>query len=151
MSDIVLIIIFAGGLLAMAVELFLPGAVVGTAGFLASVGAIVFAFVHGQNVLGGVMLVVLIAFIPIFFVLWKNVLGRFMAITESEVGYVSGTLVNESLLGKEGVTVTSLHPTGIATIDDRRYDVVTRGEMLEKGDRVKVIDVTGNRIVVKKT
>ena len=39
---------------------------------------------------------------------------------------------------------------GIAHLNDKRYDVVTRGEMLGKGSRVKVIEVSGNRVVVKK-
>ena len=150
MEDMAIILIFAAGLLAMLVELFLPGAIIGTSGFLAAVGSIVFAFVKGQHVLGGVLILVLLAFIPLFFVLWKHVLGRFMALTDSETGYASGTLVNDSLLGKEGVAESSLRPSGIATIEDRRYDVVTRGEMLTKGDRIRIIDVTGNRIVVRK-
>ena len=45
--------------------------------------------------------------------------------------------------------VTPLHPSGVARIDGHRLDVVTRGEMLEKGTPVVVIETAGNRIVVK--
>lgn len=55
----------------------------------------------------------------------------------------------ELLVGKEGVTMTSLHPTGIALIGDQRVDVVTRGEMLDKDTAIRVIKVEGNRIVVE--
>ncbi|MBU0754791.1 MAG: hypothetical protein KJ645_06595 [Planctomycetes bacterium] len=56
----------------------------------------------------------------------------------------------DALIGKRGETLTSLHPTGIALIDDRRVDVVTRGEMIDKETAVQVIKVEGNRIVVEK-
>ncbi|MHC4943410.1 MAG: NfeD family protein [Planctomycetota bacterium] len=57
----------------------------------------------------------------------------------------------EDLLGKEGETMTPLHPTGIATIDNKRVDVVTRGEMLEKETIIRVVKVEGNRIVVERS
>jgi len=150
MSETVIIVIYAAGLSAMLIELFLPGAVIGTLGFFAIVGSIVAAFVRDFNTLGIVLICITLAFIPLFFLLWKHVIGRFMALTASEQGFRSGTLVNESLIGKEGKTASALRPSGIAFIEDRRYDVVTRGEMLEKGTNIKIIDVTGNRIVVKK-
>ena len=43
---------------------------------------------------------------------------------------------------------SALRPTGIARIDGRRVDVVTRGEQLEPGTRVRVVEVSGNRLVV---
>lgn len=52
------------------------------------------------------------------------------------------------LTGKEGVVTSPLRPAGTARIDDRRVDVVTRGEMLDVDTRVRVIEVRGNRVVV---
>lgn len=52
------------------------------------------------------------------------------------------------LLHKEGITLSTLRPTGFARIDERRVDVVTRGEMLPKDCEVVVLDVSGNRVVV---
>jgi membrane-bound ClpP family serine protease len=71
------------------------------------------------------------------------------SLTRSE-GVVAQSAELENFLGKTGITVTSLHPTGIATIDGRRLDVVSRGEYLEQGTPVVVIAVTGNQIIVKK-
>ncbi len=53
-----------------------------------------------------------------------------------------------ALLHKTGVTVSALRPAGLARIDGRRIDVVTRGEMLEADCPILVLDVTGNRVVV---
>ena len=52
------------------------------------------------------------------------------------------------LLHKTGATVSPLRPAGFARIEGQRIDVVTRGEMLEEGCPVRVVDVSGNRVVV---
>ena len=43
-----------------------------------------------------------------------------------------------------------LHPSGVVAIDGKKHDVVTEGGMAEKGDRVRVVKVEGNRVVGKK-
>ncbi len=53
-----------------------------------------------------------------------------------------------ALLQRTGVALTPLRPTGIARIDGRRVDVVTRGEMLPADCPIRVLDVSGNRVVV---
>ncbi|HEV3029325.1 MAG TPA: NfeD family protein [Planctomycetota bacterium] len=55
----------------------------------------------------------------------------------------------DGLLGKEGQAQTILRPAGIALIEGKKVDVVTAGENVEKGSRVKVTKVEGNRIVVR--
>jgi membrane-bound serine protease (ClpP class) len=52
------------------------------------------------------------------------------------------------LLHKTGVTLSPLRPAGFARIDGRKVDVVTRGEMLDANCPVKVVDTSGNRVVV---
>ncbi len=54
------------------------------------------------------------------------------------------------LIGKEGKTVTDLYPVGIALIENSRTDVISRGDYIEKGTRVKVVSVNGNKIMVDK-
>lgn len=58
--------------------------------------------------------------------------------------------INE-LVGKEGETITVLNPAGIAEFDGVRLNVVSEAQYLEKGAKVKVILVEGNRIVVRET
>jgi membrane-bound ClpP family serine protease len=52
--------------------------------------------------------------------------------------------------GRDGVAVTMLRPAGSAMIDGKKYDVVTRGDFLDKGTPITVVAVDSNRIVVKK-
>ena len=56
----------------------------------------------------------------------------------------------EALTGKEGVTATVLNPVGIAEFDGVRLNVVSEGSYLEKGAKVKVQQVEGNKIIVRK-
>jgi membrane-bound ClpP family serine protease len=55
-----------------------------------------------------------------------------------------------AFIGKDGTTVTALHPSGIALFDGKRIDVVSSGEYIGKLVPVVVTEVTGNQIVVKK-
>lgn len=150
MSELgVIIVIFLCGLLAMFIELFVPGAVMGMIGFLAVLGSIGYALVKGYTKTAAVLIVCTIAFVPVFFMLWKGVIAKFFAIKGGESGFRPSTTIGEDLVGLEGMTMSPLRPSGIARLNDRRYDVVTRGEMLDRGVRVKVIEVSGNRVVVK--
>ena len=79
--------------------------------------------------------------------LWERVVLRE---TESaEAGYNSvddhGTLV-----GKEGIVISELRPSGKVEIDGNVYDVVSSGLYLEEGERVVVAEAVGMRIVVRR-
>ena len=56
----------------------------------------------------------------------------------------------DGYIQQEGTAVTDLRPAGMAIINDKRVDVVTRGEYLDKGARILVTAVTGNQIIVRK-
>ncbi|MCW8131836.1 MAG: hypothetical protein KIS92_15930 [Planctomycetota bacterium] len=53
------------------------------------------------------------------------------------------------LVGKEGVAVTVLRPSGTAQIGETRFDVVTEGKFVESGKPLKVLRVEGSRVVVE--
>lgn len=52
------------------------------------------------------------------------------------------------LVGQGGVAEGPLRPAGIARIGGRRVDVVTRGELIDHGESVEVLEISGNRVVV---
>jgi membrane-bound serine protease (ClpP class) len=67
----------------------------------------------------------------------------------SKEGY-SGSIGLESYVGKTGVAITTLRPSGTALVEDKRIDVVTVGDFIEKDTEIVIIRIDGNRIVVKK-
>jgi membrane-bound ClpP family serine protease len=54
-----------------------------------------------------------------------------------------------ALLGAVGTAATVLRPAGMARIGDAYVDVVSEGSYIPAGARVQVIEIEGNRIVVK--
>jgi membrane-bound serine protease (ClpP class) len=67
-----------------------------------------------------------------------------------EDGYTSQPEALLSYKGKTGAALTDLRPAGTAMIDNKRVDVVSRGEYIEKGADIVVLAIEGNRVVVKK-
>jgi membrane-bound serine protease (ClpP class) len=57
---------------------------------------------------------------------------------------------HSELLGKEGVAEMNLHPAGRALIGNDRINIITRGEFIEKGSAVRVVETHGAHIVVEK-
>jgi membrane-bound serine protease (ClpP class) len=65
-------------------------------------------------------------------------------------GYSVQTLETENhLIGKSGVAITKLRPVGKAELDGQVLVVEAEGEFLESGTPVVVIEVSGNRVVVR--
>ncbi|NLF68174.1 MAG: hypothetical protein GX575_03865 [Candidatus Anammoximicrobium sp.] len=55
----------------------------------------------------------------------------------------------EYLVGKRGVTVTQLTPSGKARFGDARVDVISDGEVIPYGTDVVVVEVRGNEVLVR--
>lgn len=56
---------------------------------------------------------------------------------------------DQALVGREGTSITVLRPAGKAQIGDDFVDVVSEGPFISAGRPVEVIQVTGNRVVVR--
>ncbi len=55
----------------------------------------------------------------------------------------------DHLLGKKGSAATQLTPAGKANLDGQLVDVLTNGEVVDRGQKIVVVQVQGNRIVVR--
>jgi membrane-bound serine protease (ClpP class) len=67
---------------------------------------------------------------------------------KKEQGYISSHSKIE-LVGKSGLTVTPLRPSGTVLIDGERVDAVTEGGFIPSQKEIVVVKVEGNRIVVR--
>ena len=137
------------GLTAITIELFIPGAIVGICGAGCVIASVIFAYLYVSNLLGHMLLGIGICFIPIFFITWYKLLTKTFAVRASEEGFSSSKNNLEDLISAEGVAITTLRPSGTVIINGGKVDVVSEGEMILKNTKIKVIDVKGNRIVVK--
>ncbi len=143
------------GVLFLLAEVFVPGMVMGILGGLLVLAGVVGGFQHGvmeglllllAGVVGGLGLGWLgIKFFP------RSPAGRRLILQQDGKEWQGYDDANRALAGTRGTSHSPLRPAGIAVIDGRRVDVVTRGEMIEAGRPVEVIEVEGNRIVVKES
>lgn len=147
--------LLAGGLLLVGIEIFVPGGILGAIGGLLLVGAIVtgfFAFPdYGPFVAVGIILlagIFLAAWIKFFPETW---IGKQMTVARDMKTYKATQDGVEEFRGKEGQAASDLRPGGFATINGKRVDVITQGEMISKGAKIRVAKVEGNRIVVEES
>lgn len=52
------------------------------------------------------------------------------------------------LLGQEGVALTTLRLSGTVRLGDRRVDAISDGDYIDRGDRVKVVEVHSGQVYV---
>lgn len=103
---------------------------------------------------GYLFLIADVVALPVIVIVGLKMLARSPATLKTELssdaGVTSQSAELEGYSGKTGIAVTNLRPSGIALIEGKRLDVVSRGEYIEKGSPVIVSAVTGNQIIVEK-
>jgi len=144
------------GLGLIAVEVYLvPGFnVVGIFGFIVILFAIGYTFTE-SGLLGGIYVIVgtAIAGGGLFYWMWSSgawdrfVLGT--TITGERPGEDRETERRAKYLGKTGVAVTPLRPTGVARIDGERIEVATEGDFIAAGSNVRVVAMDRRRFFVR--
>jgi len=153
--SVISIILFLVGVGLLIAEMFEPG--FGFFGAFGIISLIACIFVTAETIAQGLILtaiffVIILIMLGIFLVLVSK--GRFpgkLVLNESETteqGF-SGTEDMAYLMGKSGVVVTLCRPVGNVDFDGVKLEVVTKGEYIEKGETVEVIEIEGNRVVVK--
>jgi membrane-bound serine protease (ClpP class) len=146
------------GAAAILIEVFVPAAgLLGIGGLACIVFAVARAYVdHGSEV-GMVFLIVALVCTPLLIygalkAFPRSWVGRELILgehQERETGYASYTeSMYTDLVGKNGVSLTDLRPSGMALIDKKRLSVVTAGEYIGRNEAVRVLRVEGSRIVV---
>jgi membrane-bound serine protease (ClpP class) len=157
------VILLGIGLLALAVEVFIiPGfGVTGIVGVVAVVAAIVMAMINGHPsnsdvvqafLVLGASLVITTAVMYAWIRHLPNS-GRFRGLllhgsVHRSSGFVSAP-TRTDLIGRDGVAVTDLRPSGTVRVGDERIDVVTEGGYVAEGSQVQVVQSDGYRHVVR--
>ena len=148
--------LFLAGFILLLIEVFvIPGfGVAGILGLGGIFGSIVLSYATTEAGLTSLAVALLVT-ILIVVVGWKYfrrssawqrlVLHTVIAeTTEPEVATVT-----HDLEGKTGKALTPLRPAGIVDVDGERIDAVTEGGFVAKDSLVRVVEITGNRVLVK--
>lgn len=151
---ITIILLFGLGMALVVAEVFIPSmGVLGMAAGLSLMTSIGMAFYEDPGT-GTLLLVITAVTVPIILTFGiklfpRTPLGR--KITARGFSFEDGRAVDrrdEGLAGARGIVEAQLRPAGIARIDGRRVDVVSRGESIDAGTEVVVVEVSGNRVIV---
>ncbi|MCH3950569.1 MAG: hypothetical protein LKE33_06515 [Acidaminococcus sp.] len=142
------------GLILLAIEMMIPGfGIFGMSGLACLLAALYFylgATIEAAVIVGTVLFFTVLLGIWFFRKGPHSRLGRKITLmfkNTSEEGYIGAELPKD-LLGKTGIAQTPLHPAGRALIDGKPVDVISQGEFYEPGTKLKVIEVSGRRVVV---
>ena len=154
LTNLPLILCLLTGVALLVLEVFVPGfGLPGLAGLaLLTAGVVMCWLTYGAAAGLGVTLICLaLAGISISVSIKSAASGRLSksALVLNDVIVPEEKEEMSELVGKEGETLTVLNPAGFAEFDGVRLNVVSEASYLNKGTKVKVILVEGNRIVVR--
>jgi membrane-bound serine protease (ClpP class) len=146
--------LFVTGIILLAIEVVIPGAIVGIIGAVLMSAGVVVAF-QEFGVTGGAiatLLAVLLGAVALyleFSVFPKTRLARRFSLSQISGGRTQPELGDPAaLLQREAVAVTTLAPTGYVELDGRRYEAFCQSGQVKAGARLKIVDMDAFRLVV---
>jgi membrane-bound serine protease (ClpP class) len=150
-------VVFLIGIGLLVLEIFIPSfGILGILGIISLGLGITMGAYDTGNALQSLGIAVLVAAVIVVVVAYifrkKGIWNRFILSEQltTEKGFVP-QLSRDKWIGMEGVSLSMLRPSGVATIEGERLDVITSGEFVEKGKSIRVVSVDGTRILVKET
>lgn len=147
--------LFLGSVMLLLFELFFsPGngicGIIGASGFFASI------MMMAPSMEVAVIQIIIVVVTAVVIIMTseksRNILKKLILRdrTTTDKGYLSQPINIRDYLNCEGVALTALRPAGAVKIGSERVDVVTEGDFIAPGDKVKVIKVDGSSVIVRK-
>ena len=141
-------------LLLIYLEFFLPGGVMGTAGAILVIASVVFSFTETESVY--VVLTHALAALVGLVVTIKLALLRIRSTKDTgsiysegdQEGYKAASF-DESLVGSQGKAASDLGLSGYVTINNQRFQALSKLGYIKKGSPIEVIGGEGAHLIVK--
>lgn len=150
------IICLVVGLGLLVCEMFTPGfGVCGGLGLAALIAAIILRSRTLADGLVTAAIVIVLAGLAAFFIFRSLGRGRLsrspIVLTDAIDGESTETSEPglKAMVGREGVCLNTLRPSGNADFDGTRIDVMSSGEFISRGARVRIESVDGLKVLVK--
>lgn len=153
------LILLAFGLLCLVLEFFLPSSgMLGLLCGLSLVGSVVLGFMSGSNTGAGLLLGILIVVPVVIFAAiqyWpETAIGRMVLIprpthADEVLPETKAYRGLAALVGKRGVAKSLMLPGGIVQIEGQNYDAISEGTVIEAGQRIVVVHISTQRLVVR--
>ena len=139
------------GYLLFAVEMVVPGGILGILGLISVLfgcwQAFQMGFIWGSSAIFASLVVS--ALLLRFFLHSRT--GKQLTLSNDQEArtWKAGREEWKDLVGRRGITLSPLRPSGVISIDGQRFDVVSDNEFLAADQEVQVVEVEGRRIVVE--
>ena len=164
-----IIALFVGVLLIMLEVFVIPGfGVAGIAGIALTVGSMILIMLNNDffnfdmvpmsnilmaslSIIGGLTGGIVLLFFGGVRLTQSSFFKR-ISLTDTQAqsdGYTSNFNTGD-LVGKTGTAYTVLRPSGKIMIEDQLYDAFSRGDYIDKGDTVTVLEIEGSTLKVRK-
>ncbi|MEC7839393.1 MAG: NfeD family protein [Chlamydiota bacterium] len=143
------------GLLAIFLEFFLPGGILGMIGAFFVLASIISFAADSDSFILTVAYIIIVSVavgLLIKFALWRiqhGKLGSTVYSNSDQEGYTASAW-DTTLVGKDGVVSTDLKPCGHVTIASKKYSAISQSGYITKGDPIVVVGGEGDTLIVKK-
>ncbi len=145
---------FAAGMLLVAIEILVPGAILGIIGGFCLLGGVIAAFVKlggaGGAIASGVALAIgAVTLYLEFVILPKSRLAKKFSMTETVSSRSQPEVADRAaVVGREVIAVTTLAPTGYVELEGRRYEASCQSGLVASGAHLRVVEVDTFRLIV---
>ena len=144
----------AAGLLLLFLEMFLPGMIAGIIGAALLIVSVSKSYSAFGAVGGNIALVIALVTSGALWWWWANHFqntrfGRRMTLQSQGEGSVGIPGLAE-LVGQDGTAFTTLRPGGTITVDGKKVDAISDGELIEAGASVRVVRAQGICVIVRR-
>ena len=150
------IVLFVLGVILLALEIVVPGGILGAVGGAMMLGGVVAAFVRFGSTFG------IVATIAALVLLGVTIYLEFVWLPRSRfVGRIAmGTTIDSvsqpplaqesAVIGRSAVALSTLAPTGFVRVDGQRYEASCRSGYAAAGETLTVVGLDAFRLIVTK-
>ncbi|MDF2486072.1 MAG: hypothetical protein K0R46_2240 [Herbinix sp.] len=152
---IIAIILFIAGFILIGIEMAIPGfSIPGISGIVCL--AVAIFLVSDSFVEGAIIALIIMALLGMMFAVILGLLSKAKLKSpiilkdeqNKEKGFISSSDL-KYLLGKHGVAITDLRPSGTADFDGIEFDVISEGKYISKDTKLVIYKVQGSKLIVK--
>lgn len=151
-----ILLLFLLGVLLLAGEVFLPGAIMGILGALCMAAGCVISFLElgaGGGVIATVVAVALLGVTLYLELVWlpQTRFGRKLVVQSTVDATSQPPLADkEAVVGKAAEAMTPLVPSGFVLVEGRRYEAFSQSGHIAKGAALRVVSLDNFRLIVTK-
>jgi len=148
---IAVILILIGLAFIVAEVIFIPGTTfVGFIGAALGILGIVKIYLEEGSTAGHIALAISLALFGIlFYVILKYNVWSGVSLNDTMTNKVNENLLDRLSVGDVGTAKSVLRPVGKGVFEDTEYEVQTLGHYVEAGASIRIIQITGLKIIVE--